>query len=56
MIDYNKNWIKYVQFRESGDLIQLNLAKNKSREGNCNIQRCTPLIVLSKFCPTPLFR
>ena len=61
MTDFNKNWIKSVQFRENRDHILLELAKfkentqnyhakglknrliiEKSREGNCVIQRSIP--------------
>ena len=34
MIDFNKNWIKSVQFKENGDHIVLNLAKNSENSEN----------------------
>ena len=36
MIDFDKNWIKSVHFRENGDHIVLNLAKNRENTENDN--------------------
>ena len=33
-MDFNKNWIKAVQFRENWDNIVLNLAKNRGNTEN----------------------
>ena len=33
-MDFNKNWIKSVQFRDIGDHIVLNLAKNRENTEN----------------------
>ena len=33
-MDFNKNWIKSVQFRENGELSALTLAKNKENTKN----------------------
>ena len=34
IMDFNKNWIKSVQFRDNGDHIVLNLAKNRENTEN----------------------
>ena len=37
MMDFNKNWIKSVQFRENGDNILHNLAKNRENTENYHV-------------------
>ena len=41
MMDFNKNFIKSVQFSENGDHILLNLAKNRKNNKNyhANVQK-----------------
>ena len=41
MMDFNKNFIKSVQFSENGDHILLNLAKNRKNTENyhANVQK-----------------
>ena len=41
MMDFNKNFIKSVQFSENGDHILLNLVNNRKNTGNyhANVQK-----------------
>ena len=41
MMDFNKNFIKFVQYSENGDHNLLNLANNRKNTGNyhANVQK-----------------